>query len=368
MWTLINIICQNPNPFTFYNNDPKWNNGMKVSVIVPVYNVESYIADCIQSVMRQTYQGPLECILVDDCGADGSMSIAEGLVAEYDGPIEFRVLHHEHNRGLSAARNTGMDAASGDYVYFLDSDDWISNDCIEKLAEPLRQHNPDIVVGNYKMVGGAISNIELSMAEGFYQESPITHTFCNEGVYVMAWNKLYSKEFLVKNQLLFEEGRIHEDEILAFELSCVEKTFYVVKSETYFYRIRENSIITDKDLLKKLDGYIGILQSVKGKVKRYDREQGIYDFYMFWIRRVFDWVSQIKLDEEMLSRVQELTRGYLEPIPGIQCLRNKHDRLTYYACKREQTYLRYQYVTQEYSNKLKGRVARNILKMLPYKI
>lgn len=338
-----------------------------ISIIIPVYNVEKYIVDCLQSVMCQTYQGPLECILVDDCGTDTSMEIVGKLIAEYQGLIEFRVLHHEHNRGLSAARNTGMDAATGDYVYFLDSDDWISDNCIEELAKPLRQNNPDIVVGDYKMVGGAISSIELTVEEGFYQEHPITHTFCNEGVFVMAWNKLYSKDFLVKNQLRFEEGKIHEDEILAFELSCVEKTFYVVKLETYFYRIRENSIVTNKDLHKKLEGYAGVLRSVKEKVIRYEKEPGIYDFYLYWIKRVFDWISQIKMDEEMQLRIQELTSGYLEPIPGVQYLKSKHDRLIYYACKEEQTYLRYQYVTQEYSNKLKGRIARNILKKLPYK-
>ena len=75
----------------------------KISIIIPVYNVEPYISDCLQSVMRQTYKGEIECILVDDCGTDKSVEIAEKRIAEYDGPIEFKVLHHDHNRGLSAA-------------------------------------------------------------------------------------------------------------------------------------------------------------------------------------------------------------------------------------------------------------------------
>ena len=103
----------------------------KISIIIPIYNVEPYIEDCLQSVMRQTYRGMMECILVDDCGTDNSMKVAEQLIKIYNGPIDFKVLHHEHNRGLSAARNTGIDAACGDYVYFLDSDDWISDDCFE---------------------------------------------------------------------------------------------------------------------------------------------------------------------------------------------------------------------------------------------
>ncbi len=339
----------------------------RISVIIPVYNVEPYISDCLQSVMLQTYQGPLECILVDDCGTDKSIEVAEQLIAEYDGPIEFKVLHHDHNRGLSAARNTGIDAAKGDYVYFLDSDDWISDDCVEKLTEPLRQQEFDIIVGDYKMVGGQISGIELSFQEDAYHESGITHTFCNGGVYVMAVNKLYRKGFLMKNQLRFEEGKIHEDEILAFELSCVDKFFYVVKSVTYYYRIRENSIVTTNDPTKKLANYAGVLEGVKGKVERYKKIEGIFDFYMFWIKRVFSWASDIEMDEEMKSFFQKQTEGYLEPIPNVCYLKSKHYRMLYFACKWDQTYSRFQYVYNEYPEKLKGRVLRKILNLLPYK-
>ena len=72
----------------------------KISIIIPIYNVEEYITECLQSVMRQTYKGHIECILVDDCGKDNSISVAEHLIADYKGQIEFRILHHERNRGL----------------------------------------------------------------------------------------------------------------------------------------------------------------------------------------------------------------------------------------------------------------------------
>jgi len=96
---------------------------MKVSIIIPLYNVKKYISDCLLSVARQTFRGKIECIIVDDCGTDNSVTLAEQFIAGYDGPIEFTMCHHNHNRGLSAARNTGIDVATGDYIYFLDSDD-----------------------------------------------------------------------------------------------------------------------------------------------------------------------------------------------------------------------------------------------------
>ncbi|MBO6252520.1 MAG: glycosyltransferase family 2 protein, partial [Bacteroidaceae bacterium] len=124
-----------------------------VSIIVPVYNVQPYVEDCIRSVMRQTYDGRMECIVVDDCGTDDSIAIVEKVVADYDGPITFKILHHTHNRGLSAARNTGIDASTGDYLFFLDSDDEITNDCIKKLSAVLEKDGEiEIVQGNTRQL------------------------------------------------------------------------------------------------------------------------------------------------------------------------------------------------------------------------
>ena len=123
---------------------------MVISIIIPVYNVAPYIERSLKSVMGQTYAGDMECLLVDDCGSDDSMAIAERVIGAYTGPIRFRILHHDHNRGLSAARNTGTDAATGDYVLYLDSDDELAEDCIEKLMRPVEEDaTVEMVVGNY---------------------------------------------------------------------------------------------------------------------------------------------------------------------------------------------------------------------------
>ena len=103
---------------------------LKVSIIIPVYNVEQYIGNCLRSVMRQTYQGAMECLLIDDCGTDDSIAVAEGMIREYNdnanlnlnanlnegGGIRFRIIRHERNRGLSAARNTGTFEAVGENI------------------------------------------------------------------------------------------------------------------------------------------------------------------------------------------------------------------------------------------------------------
>ena len=335
---------------------------MKVSIIIPVYNTEQYLSRCIDSILGQSFTD-FELLLIDDGSTDGSAKICDAY-AEKDSRI--RVLHKE-NGGVSSARNLGLNEAKGEWVVFVDSDDWISDNCIKVLTEPLRNKEFDIVVGDYRIIGEFPYNLELSLPEGAYHETGITHTFCNGGIYIMSWNKLYRKEFLLKNQLAFEEGKVHEDEILAFEISCLEKSFYVVKSVTYYYRIRENSIATIKDRHLKLQRYIAVFQSIKEKVKRYEKVDGIYDHYLFFIRRVFRWISCLDLNEEQVRFADEQTEGFLEEIPSLFCMKEKSNRLAYFACKNKQTYSRFRYVTEVYANKVQGRMMRTVLSLFPYK-
>ena len=106
---------------------------MRISIIIPVYNVELYVEECLQSVANQTMTEGIECIIVDDRGQDNSMDIVRHFVDDYQGAISFHILKHEKNGGLSAARNTGIEAATGEYVYFLDSDDYLVPSAIETL-------------------------------------------------------------------------------------------------------------------------------------------------------------------------------------------------------------------------------------------
>lgn len=340
----------------------------KVSIIIPVYNVEPYIEECLQSVMRQSYKGEIECILVDDCGTDNSMEVAGQLIETYKGPIDFKVLHHEHNRGLSAARNTGIDAASGDYVYFLDSDDWISDDCIEKLTQPLSLKQYDFVIGHYERDG---KDRYADCPEGEYYKNRL-ESRGSSGIPVSACNKLFRKSFLLDNQLLFEVGKAYEDSVFSFDLACVERKYYVIKSITYYYRRRENSITTRKGQFKFVD-YVVLFQTIRNRVKqeKYKNLDRIYDYYLFWVKRIFRWISFIDMDETMLNYVQKETRGFLDVIPSIRYLSNKHDRLVYFFCRKDQTYSRYQYVrqqyTEKYANRLSGRIMRNLLNLIPSK-
>jgi glycosyltransferase involved in cell wall biosynthesis len=221
-----------------------------VSIIIPVYNAEEYVADCLKSVMRQTYRGELECILVDDCGSDKSMEVVEKMVSEYDGPVRFKILHHEHNRGASAARNTGIENASGDYLFFLDSDDEVTDDCIEVLTRPLAD-------GLYDVVEGGLEWFFLSTSSGrntfdgefvvkipnntLVEQPDILRTY-QKGWSCMVGNKLIRTGFVKENNLFFKEGVVYEDMLWCFQTACLAKSLFLITDITYRYKLREGSV------------------------------------------------------------------------------------------------------------------------------
>lgn len=258
----------------------------KISIIVPVYNVEKYIIDCLTSISRQTYKGLIECIIVDDCGSDASIPLAETFIMEHSGSILFTILHHESNKGLSGARNTGLNAATGDYVFFLDSDDTITPNCISLLTEPLLCKDYDMIIGNISIVGKDNNFTKLKLATGeITTTKQIIRTKTSSQWYQMAWNKLYNVNFIRENGLLFKEGIIHEDELWSNEVASVANTMYVVNQKTYNYLIREASIMTSIKIKTKIDSILEIISSFSEFLREKDlyKSESHIELYYFMV-------------------------------------------------------------------------------------
>lgn len=218
-----------------------------ISLVIPVYKVSAYIERCLKSVIKQTYNH-FECILVDDASPDDSITKCERMIADYDGPIQFRILHHEHNRGLSAARNTGIDAATGDYILFIDSDDIISNDCVEKLMAPvLKDTTIEMVVGEQLCFSnnGLLNNQkkEWRREENLTSREDIRESYLSRNLFpVAAWNKLTSRTFINEHHLRFKEGQIWEDTLWTFFEMKYLSHVYIIPDVTYYYYYRPDSI------------------------------------------------------------------------------------------------------------------------------
>ncbi len=217
---------------------------MKVSIIIPVYNVSDYVERCLNSVMAQTYTD-LECVIVDDCTPDDSISKCQEIIDSYSGAIDFKIIHHGQNRGLSAARNTGINAAKGEYLFFLDSDDWISPDCINLMVKSIVQDDSiEMVMGGIKRVGDDMQWTHF-LKKGVYTSNFIEYA-CSYRIYTMAWNKLLRADFIRNNNLFFKEGLLHEDILWNVQVACYLKKMVSIEDTTYFYLIREGSIQTNK--------------------------------------------------------------------------------------------------------------------------
>lgn len=226
---------------------------MDISVIIPIYNVKDYVLDCLHSVANQTKKNGVECILVDDRGTDNSMEIAEKFVSSYNGMIDFRIYHHDNNKGLSAARNSGIREAKGKYLYFLDSDDTIYPNCLNIMFDSAEKYDADLVQGSYDSDVLYMEQFSKHSLPLFSDNHPfIKRTLLNYDVNpVMAQNRLVKKNIIVDNNLFFKEGIIHEDHYWTFFLAKVITRICFIKEKTYYYRQTIGSITNRVNIEKE---------------------------------------------------------------------------------------------------------------------
>ena len=229
----------------------------KVSIIIPIYNVAQYIIECLESVYNQTYKN-IEVILVDDCSTDNSMEIISEYLT-FDKLSNTKVIHHTHNRGISAARNTGIIYAEGEYIFFLDSDDLLRLDSIESFILLAIKYNfPDCIYGSASPLDNnrTLACITLKHLDIPEYSSNITYIrkicYRRNFLPITVWNKLIKRKFIINNCIYFKEGIIYEDILWCFLLSNKLKTIAFNKKSTYMYRYVPNSITNKKyDIINK---------------------------------------------------------------------------------------------------------------------
>lgn len=226
-----------------------------VSIIVPIYKVEPYLRRCLDSIVNQTYTN-LEIILVDDGSPDGCPAICD----EYAAKDNRIVVIHKENGGLSDARNAGLDICKGEYVYFVDSDDWIENNAIETLCNILVTHNAEIVIGNYITTNetGAFSSQEQTTHIDEFSLYALLK--CHQPGHplftqvVAAWNKLIKRD--IAQKWYFPKGAICEDHYTTYKYFFSASKIVLTNSHTYYYRTREGSIVSNLAKNPIIDNYI----------------------------------------------------------------------------------------------------------------
>lgn len=231
-----------------------------ISVIIPVYNVEKYLAECVESVLNQSYTD-YEVILVDDGTTDSSGRMCDEY-ARKDPRI--RVIHRP-NGGLSAARNTGLDVARGEYVYFLDSDDYIEPCALEHLAAKAEQEQADVVFFDGYVffdeceedngVSRYIRKVPYAVAKG---RKMLGQLLAGDEYRTAVPLMLFRTAYLCEHDLRFEEGIIHEDELFTFLVYNADGCVAHCHEQLYARRIRPASIMTSSGALRRYDSMLRI--------------------------------------------------------------------------------------------------------------
>lgn len=237
-------------------------NKCKLSIIVPVYGVEKYIDKCLNSLVKQSLK-EIEVIVVNDGTKDNSQKIIDKYVKKYPDKIKSYI---KENGGQGSARNYGLKKATGEYIGYVDSDDFVEKDMYKKLYNKAKENNYDIVVcGNYnvsedyqnKNIDAFINNYNTDLENIFFGKMAV-------------WNKIYKRDILIKNKLEFKEKVWYED--LAFTLKAImnSNTFAFIDEPLYDYLIREGSTMNNSNVqrnLEILDAFNDILSYIKHNKK-----------------------------------------------------------------------------------------------------
>ena len=285
----------------------------KISVIVPVYNVEQYLERCIDSIINQTYKN-LEIILVNDGSTDNSGQLCDELAKKDD---RIRVIHKK-NGGLSDARNVGVDEAKAELIGFIDSDDYIDEDMYELLINNLKAANADLsMCGHYDVYNNVLEAqvVDKKTWELSPQEA-IKMVMEAKILSVTAVNKLYKKSLF--SELKFEIGKIAEDAFIMIKLLDKCNKIVATNEKKYYYVHRENSITTQKFSLKFLNVIEAYEQNKEIILEKYPELKEVAQMRMNWAyfyvldRLLLDKdYNDKKLENKLISYLKDYSKSIL---------------------------------------------------------
>lgn len=218
---------------------------MKISIVIPLYNVEKYIKECLHSILEQSNCANIQAIIIDDGSQDDSALFALEYVKKYPTIFEY---YKKENGGLSDARNFGVNFAKGDYLMFLDSDDYLKKDACQIIANIIDSTNADLILFNYIQFDENNQGIVMMIDEPC--------GFINKKQYLLcpptAWNKVIKTKMYKENHVLFPEGLWYEDRATTGSYVNYVESIYYVNEPLYYYRQRISSIMNQKQYSPKM--------------------------------------------------------------------------------------------------------------------
>ncbi len=310
----------------------------RVTIAIPFYNVAEYVGNSIQSALDQTFES-IEYLLIDDKSTDHSREVISKLIENHPRRNDVRIIEHEKNMGIAVARNTALDHATGEYFYFLDSDDVIPRECIEILYRKMEEHPVDFVAGSYqtlnlngKILESFVCNDTFIEGEKLKIAGLYYHDFIQKKWLFpsSAWNKLFRRSFLTDNKIRCFPGYVYEDNIFIFNVILQASSCSVVSNITYFYYRRPGSIMNPIDAQKASDMRINsmffVLTYEKEQSKQYV-DHGVYtDLLTVIMYRVWLNISTLYVRSLDAKRDKQKIRAILRyptTFGGLKKLKKK---------------------------------------------
>lgn len=255
-----------------------------VSIIVPCYNASHYVKEVLESIQNQTYKN-IECIVINDGSTDDTLDI---ITAFYDPRF---TVYSQENKGLSDTRNAGLEKATGNFIFFCDSDDCLPQNAIESLLsaytgkEDVIAGKTALVTWNDKKILSYLPHPENKQTiENKHSEVLIKNMI--EGLSPIAPNKLYKTDFLRKNNIKFLSGIYHEDELWFFEVMFAAENVAFIPEVTYYYTKDNTQSITQKNGDKNLLGYLSVIQNIYEKYYLKFPERSIIAYYIVYLKKI----------------------------------------------------------------------------------
>lgn len=274
----------------------------KVTIGMPVYGVEKYIHKCLLSLLNQTFQEEIEILVVDDLGPDNSMDIVRELQSSHPKGRKIRILTQPHNMGCWAARNRILDEAKGEYLLLVDSDDYLSEDAVEKMYEAAERYQAEAVYGSVESVDENGNSANFSLGDmklpfkTLLNEDELA-SYANQNLhatlYNFIWNVLLRMDFLKKHQLRFHETRFADDILFETDMQPLINRAVLLPDNTYYYVLRPGSLsnfqLRKEIKLAEIEQYIKIYSYIKNQVidlkdkPYYETRCAKVMIYMFYI-------------------------------------------------------------------------------------
>ena len=286
---------------------------IKVSVIVPVYNVEKYLSKCLDSLVNQTLKD-IEIIVVNDGTKDNSQDIIDEYVKKYPKLIKSYI---KENGGQGSARNLGIENATGEYIGFIDSDDYIEKDMFEKLYKKAKAKDFDIAICNINFVydDGKIIPFKTNVYKDMFEKEELKKHMID--IYPIVCNKIYKKEIFKDSKLRFKEKVWFEDVEILHKLVPFVKSIGLVDEQLYNYLQREGSVTNtfDKKLYDYIDNWNGIIEFYK-KNNLYDEYKKELEYtyvrylYATFIKRATNYNDKKEYDKAVWIAIDNVKKYF----------------------------------------------------------